>query len=209
MEDVLLPVDDQSVPCVVSALESDNEIRPLRKQIDNLALSLIAPLGAYYNYFSHFLVFPSSCIVRPYTRSRRKDAFTSFPLKDRRDDWPGWIYGAGFLFIPVAKIYACVKKKKLLREEFSPWEERQGRKTGRSEIFSPFLFFSSSRANCPGTRLPEEPLEGNSRPVETPQNHEEGRRVGKASAAHHLFSKGNIASSNALLAICLTRSGML
>ena len=65
VEDMLLPVYDQSVSGVVSALKPDDQIRPLRKQIDNLALSFIAPLSAHYNYIRHIFVFPSSRIVRP------------------------------------------------------------------------------------------------------------------------------------------------
>ena len=78
---MLLPVYYQRVPGIVSALEPDNEIRLLRKQIDNLAFSFIAPLSAHYNYVRHIVFFPSSHIVRPITRSRRKDTLTTFPIK--------------------------------------------------------------------------------------------------------------------------------
>src|SRR5579883_2437536 len=39
-----LTVDDQRVPCIVAALKAHNDVGTLRKPIDDLALSFIAPL---------------------------------------------------------------------------------------------------------------------------------------------------------------------
>jgi len=88
VEDVFLPVYYQSVSGVVSALKPDYEIGLLGKQIDNLALSFIAPLSAHYNNIRHIFFFLSSRVVRPITRSRRKDTVKRFPSKRSRDDWP-------------------------------------------------------------------------------------------------------------------------
>src|SRR5208337_3628282 len=88
VEDMLLPVYYQRVPRIVSALEPDNEIRLLRKQIDNLAFSLIAPLSAHYNYVRHIVFFPLSHIVRRSPGPGAKISLQYFQLKDRRNDRP-------------------------------------------------------------------------------------------------------------------------
>ena len=85
---MLLSVDDQSVACVVSALKPDDEIRLFSKQIDDFALSFITPLSAHYDYIRHVFIFLSSHIVRPITRSKRRDTVQAFPSKRSRDDWP-------------------------------------------------------------------------------------------------------------------------
>ena len=46
VEDGLLAVDDQRVAGVVAALEADDDIGVVGEQIDDLALALVAPLGA-------------------------------------------------------------------------------------------------------------------------------------------------------------------
>ena len=88
VENMLLPVYDQRVAGIVSALKPDDEIRLFSKQIDNLALTFIAPLSAHYDYIRHVFIFLSSHIVRPITRSKRKDTVHRFPPKRSRDDWP-------------------------------------------------------------------------------------------------------------------------
>jgi hypothetical protein len=62
----MLPaVNHQRVPCVVSALEPDDEVRLVCKQIYDLALSLIAPLSAYYDYVRHIFSFPQARNCHP------------------------------------------------------------------------------------------------------------------------------------------------
>jgi hypothetical protein len=50
MEYRLLTVDDQRVPGIVAALESDDVIGLDRQKIDDLALAFVAPLQAYNDY---------------------------------------------------------------------------------------------------------------------------------------------------------------
>jgi hypothetical protein len=55
-DQVELPLDvvaDDRVAGVVAALEADHEIRVLREQIDDLALALVAPLGAHDHDAGH------------------------------------------------------------------------------------------------------------------------------------------------------------
>ena len=52
-QDVFLAVDDDRVRRIVAALEADDDIGVAGKQIDNLALALIAPLRADYGYCVH------------------------------------------------------------------------------------------------------------------------------------------------------------
>ena len=49
----LLAVADDRVAGVVAALEADDHLRPLREQVGDLALPLIAPLGADYDHAWH------------------------------------------------------------------------------------------------------------------------------------------------------------
>ncbi len=54
MEYCFLAADDQRVACIVATLETGYGRGPVGQQIDNLALALVAPLGANDNYiFSH------------------------------------------------------------------------------------------------------------------------------------------------------------
>src|SRR5690606_25152439 len=46
-------VDDQSMPGIVAALETNDDIGALGKPVDNLALALVAPLGADHHYVRH------------------------------------------------------------------------------------------------------------------------------------------------------------
>lgn len=54
---VHLAVNDECVARIVSALEPDNNIRPLRKPVHNFALAFIAPLGSDYDNIRHGRVF--------------------------------------------------------------------------------------------------------------------------------------------------------
>ncbi len=46
MQDGLLAVDDQRVARVVAALEAHHQVGAARQPVDDLALALVAPLGA-------------------------------------------------------------------------------------------------------------------------------------------------------------------
>src|SRR5262249_4355069 len=45
--------DDQRVAGVVAALEADDDVGPLRQPVDDLALALVAPLGADHRDIGH------------------------------------------------------------------------------------------------------------------------------------------------------------
>ena len=62
---MLVAVYHQRVPGIVSALEPDNEVRMLGKKIDDLALSLIAPLRADYDNVRHIFLSPQARILCP------------------------------------------------------------------------------------------------------------------------------------------------
>jgi len=47
------PVDDQRVAGIVAALEADDDIGPLGQPVDDLALTLVAPLRSDDNYVGH------------------------------------------------------------------------------------------------------------------------------------------------------------
>ena len=75
MEYVLLVPYDHGVPRVRAALKADDYVRLLGKEIDDLALAFIAPLGAneycvhdcrilYHNFASHLAVSPLSRKIR-------------------------------------------------------------------------------------------------------------------------------------------------
>jgi hypothetical protein len=49
----LSPVADDRVAGVVAALKAHDEVRPLGEQVGQLALSLVAPLGADDDYSRH------------------------------------------------------------------------------------------------------------------------------------------------------------
>src|SRR5439155_10060218 len=49
----LLPVADDRVAGVVAALEADDDVGPLGQQVGELALALVAPLGADDDYSGH------------------------------------------------------------------------------------------------------------------------------------------------------------
>ena len=51
LEDVT--VADDRVAGVVSTLKADHDVGPLREQVGDLPFSLIAPLGADYDYSGH------------------------------------------------------------------------------------------------------------------------------------------------------------
>ncbi len=53
MELELLAVADDRVAGVVAALEADDRVRVLGEQVDDLALALVAPLGADYDHAWH------------------------------------------------------------------------------------------------------------------------------------------------------------
>src|SRR5689334_13053815 len=46
MQDVFDPSMNDCVPGIIASLATDNDVRPRREHIDNLALALIAPLHA-------------------------------------------------------------------------------------------------------------------------------------------------------------------
>ena len=46
-------INDQRMPGVVTALKAGNHIGPLRQPIDNLAFSLVSPLGTDNNDIGH------------------------------------------------------------------------------------------------------------------------------------------------------------
>jgi hypothetical protein len=55
-DQVELPRDavaHDGVPRVVATLEADHQVRPLGEEVDDLALALVAPLGAHDHYASH------------------------------------------------------------------------------------------------------------------------------------------------------------
>jgi hypothetical protein len=58
VENMFLAVRYQGVAGVVSALESDDKVGLLGKQIDDFAFTLIAPLGAYNDNVRHVFFFP-------------------------------------------------------------------------------------------------------------------------------------------------------
>lgn len=53
MQNVLLAVHNNSVPCVVSALETHHKIDSAAEQIDDLALAFIAPLRSDHGNIAH------------------------------------------------------------------------------------------------------------------------------------------------------------
>ena len=53
VKDELFAFHHQGVPGVIAALEPDYVISIPGKQINDFALTLITPLGAYYNHVSH------------------------------------------------------------------------------------------------------------------------------------------------------------
>ena len=53
VELVLLALADDRVAGVVAALEADDRARPLGEQVGDLALALVAPLGADYDHARH------------------------------------------------------------------------------------------------------------------------------------------------------------
>ena len=61
LENVLLLADEDRVPRVVSALVARHDVEPIREQIDDFSLALVAPLGAEDDHVSHlcpnFLVY--------------------------------------------------------------------------------------------------------------------------------------------------------
>ena len=55
-----LAVDDKRVACIVAALETHDDIGLLRQPVDDLALPLVAPLGADDDNVGHFASIPSA-----------------------------------------------------------------------------------------------------------------------------------------------------
>ena len=49
-----LAVDDQRVPGIVPALKARDDVGPLGKPVDDLALALVAPLRAHDNHVGHW-----------------------------------------------------------------------------------------------------------------------------------------------------------
>ena len=49
MKDIFLSLNDHSVARIIAALVSDYDISPLREVVDDLALTLVAPLSAEYD----------------------------------------------------------------------------------------------------------------------------------------------------------------
>ena len=45
MKNGLAAIDQQRMPCIVSALKPDHRVGVVREQIDDLALAFVAPLG--------------------------------------------------------------------------------------------------------------------------------------------------------------------
>src|SRR5262249_62076078 len=59
MQHGLLAADHERVPGVVPALEAHHALRMVGEPVDDLALALVAPLGAYdYDVLAHCLDFP-------------------------------------------------------------------------------------------------------------------------------------------------------
>ena len=65
VQDVLGLANIDGVTGVVAALRADDDVRLLRQNVDDLALALIAPLGAYENSVGHSLVLLSREIKIP------------------------------------------------------------------------------------------------------------------------------------------------
>jgi hypothetical protein len=55
-----LAVDDQRVPGIVAALEARDHVGPLGEPVDDLALALVAPLGADDHHVAHGLPPPDA-----------------------------------------------------------------------------------------------------------------------------------------------------
>ncbi len=55
MQHILLPLDHQGMPGVMSALKPHDAVGGLSQQIDNLPFSLITPLGSHHNDVGHLL----------------------------------------------------------------------------------------------------------------------------------------------------------
>ena len=53
MEDCLLSLNLDGVPCIVAALETDDNLALGTEHVDNLALALVAPLSADDNCIGH------------------------------------------------------------------------------------------------------------------------------------------------------------
>ena len=60
-------VDDERMAGIVAALEADDDIRPLRQPVDDLALAFVAPLRSDDDHIRHFVRPPlESRTVRPH-----------------------------------------------------------------------------------------------------------------------------------------------
>ncbi len=49
----LLVSHHQGMACIIAALEPDDKVGLFRKEVYDLALAFISPLGAYYHYICH------------------------------------------------------------------------------------------------------------------------------------------------------------
>ena len=74
LQDEFLLADENRVARIVSALIARHDIEPFREEIDDLAFTLVAPLGAEDDYVSHFdqtyLVYRSRGRNTPETEKR-------------------------------------------------------------------------------------------------------------------------------------------
>lgn len=62
---MFLAVNDQGMPGIVAALEPNDNVRPLRKEIDYFALAFVTPLRADDHHICHKSLFLSNRSICP------------------------------------------------------------------------------------------------------------------------------------------------
>ena len=75
-------IDDQRMAGIMAALEANHDVGLLRQPVDNLALALVAPLGADHDNIGHEELSPGAYETDERTRERSCDEITAATRSD-------------------------------------------------------------------------------------------------------------------------------